>query len=325
MVGTNHPTQRLNVHVSSISPFPKSYTDAFNDPNWQNVMLDEYNALIKSNSWTLVPRPTDTNIVRCMWLFHHKYLADDTLSRYKACLVANGSTQIEGIDVNETFSLIFKPGTIRTVLSLDTSRHWPVHQLDVKNAFLHKAPLWSEGTDTAYLLLYVDDIVLTASSGILLQRMFLSQRKYATEILERAHIGGCNSSQTPVDTNSKLGDDGDPICLYMHDPREPHFSALKWILRDRIHVLGDGEFGFLSYQYFLKGSAGREFLEKFEHFSHPSIDPFTLLENGDIIAEFCGPSRWKELSKESGSKILPCGDGSYWKTFKPIASLIVLK
>ncbi|GKA45992.1 hypothetical protein Tco_0738788 [Tanacetum coccineum] len=42
----------------------------------------------------------------------------------------------------------------------------------------------------------------------------------------------------------------------------------------------------------------------------------------DIVAEFCGPSRWKELSKESGSKILPCGDGSCWKTFKPIASLI---
>ncbi|GJS70290.1 hypothetical protein Tco_0703131 [Tanacetum coccineum] len=38
--------------------------------------------------------------------------------------------------------------------------------------------------------------------------------------------------------------------------------------------------------------------------------------------EFYGPSWWKELSKESGSKILPCGDGSCWKAFKPIASLI---
>ncbi|GKF68445.1 hypothetical protein Tco_0198124 [Tanacetum coccineum] len=46
------------------------------------------------------------------------------------------------------------------------------------------------------------------------------------------------------------------------------------------------------------------------------------LEPKDIIAEFCGPSRWKELNKESGSKILPCGDGSCWKTFKSIASLI---
>nr|GEX94844.1 ribonuclease H-like domain-containing protein [Tanacetum cinerariifolium] len=37
-------------------------------------------------------------------------------------------------------------------------------------------------------------------------------------------------SQTPVDTESKLRDDGDLVCLYMHDPREPHFLALKWIL-----------------------------------------------------------------------------------------------
>nr|GFB54797.1 ribonuclease H-like domain-containing protein [Tanacetum cinerariifolium] len=100
-------------------------------------MCDEYTALIKNKTWTLVLRPPDTNIVRCMWLFRHKYLADDTLSRYKARLVANGSTQLEGVDVNETFSLVVKPGTIRTVLSLAASRHWPIHQLDVKNAFLH--------------------------------------------------------------------------------------------------------------------------------------------------------------------------------------------
>nr|GFA03666.1 ribonuclease H-like domain-containing protein [Tanacetum cinerariifolium] len=42
-------------------------------------------------------------------------------------------------------------------------------------------------------------------------RMFLSQRKYAAEILERAHMVNCNPSRNPVDTESKLGDDSDPI------------------------------------------------------------------------------------------------------------------
>ncbi|GKF38526.1 ribonuclease H-like domain-containing protein, partial [Tanacetum coccineum] len=93
-VGTNRPTKRLNLHVPSVSLLPKSYRDAFNDPNWQNAMHDEYTALIKNKTWTLVPRPPDTNIVRCMWLFRHKFLADGTLSRYKARLVANGSTQL---------------------------------------------------------------------------------------------------------------------------------------------------------------------------------------------------------------------------------------
>nr|GEW21096.1 ribonuclease H-like domain-containing protein [Tanacetum cinerariifolium] len=39
-------------------------------------------------------------------------------------------------------------------------------------------------------------------------RLFLSQRKYASKILERAHMVNCNPSQTPVNTESKLGDDG---------------------------------------------------------------------------------------------------------------------
>ncbi|GKC97074.1 ribonuclease H-like domain-containing protein, partial [Tanacetum coccineum] len=134
-VKTNRPPERLTLHVSSVSPLPKSYRDAFNDSNWQNAMCDEYHALIKNNIWTLVPQPMDTNIVRCMWLFCHKYHADGTLSRYKARLVAHASTQLEGVDVDETL---------------------------VRRR--------NRGTDIAYLLLYVDDIVLTASSEKLLKQ-----------------------------------------------------------------------------------------------------------------------------------------------------------
>ncbi|GJR45634.1 hypothetical protein Tco_1313737 [Tanacetum coccineum] len=42
-----------------------------------------------------------------------------------------------------------------------------------------------------------------------------------------------------------------------------------------------------------------------------------------MMRDFLDPSWWKELSKETSSKILPCGDGSCWKTFKPIDSLIM--
>nr|GEU58157.1 ribonuclease H-like domain-containing protein [Tanacetum cinerariifolium] len=72
-----------------------------------------------------------------MWLYKYKYNVDGSLSQYKARLVANGRSQQQGIDCDETFSPVVKPATIRTVLSLVVSRQWPIHQLDVKNAFLY--------------------------------------------------------------------------------------------------------------------------------------------------------------------------------------------
>lgn len=84
-----------------------------------------------------MPRPLNTNVVRSMWLFSHKFNADGTLRRYKSRLVANGKSQQVGVDCEETFSPVIKPTTIRTVLHLAVSRNWPLHQLDVKNAFLH--------------------------------------------------------------------------------------------------------------------------------------------------------------------------------------------
>ncbi|GJW26670.1 ribonuclease H-like domain-containing protein [Tanacetum coccineum] len=176
----------------------------------------------KSERMVLVPRLPNANVVRSMWLFRHKHNADGSLSRYKAHLVANDSTQLPGIYVDETFSPVVKPATIHTVLSLALSQHWPVHQLEVKNAFLHgylsetiymhQPPgFWDPRhpdhvrTDTAYLLLYVDDIVLTASSSTFLRQ------NYATKVLEHAHMLTCNPCRTLVDTDSKLTADGDLV------------------------------------------------------------------------------------------------------------------
>nr|GEU96599.1 hypothetical protein [Tanacetum cinerariifolium] len=47
-----------------------------------------------------------------------------------------------------------------------------------------------------------------------------------------------------------------------------------------------------------------------------------VIVNPDIVTGVLQSFPWKELSKEMGSKIPTCGDGSCWKTFKPIASLI---
>jgi len=100
-------------------------------------MTDEYNALIKNKTWELVPRPLDVNIIRSMWIFRHKHNFDGSFERHKARLVGDGRSQMEGVDCDETFSPVVKPMTIQSVLSIALSQSCPIHQLDVKNAFLH--------------------------------------------------------------------------------------------------------------------------------------------------------------------------------------------
>ncbi|GKD48930.1 ribonuclease H-like domain-containing protein [Tanacetum coccineum] len=144
------PLARMNCHATTTSPIPRSHLHALRDPNWHKAMVDEYNALISNGTWALVPRPANANIVRSMWFFKHKFNADGSLSRYKARLVANGRSQQQGIDCDETFSPVVKPATIRTVLSLAVTRDWPIHQLDLKNAFLH-----GQLSETVYMHLWV--------------------------------------------------------------------------------------------------------------------------------------------------------------------------
>ncbi|CAL9216467.1 unnamed protein product, partial [Arabidopsis halleri] len=162
--GIVKPRTPLCLHTDTISPLPSSHVQAAKDPFWTNAMDEEYHALIKKGTWTLVPRPKATNIIRSL------------------CI-------------------------------LDQSLF-----------------IYSHGRDLAYLLLYVDDIVLTASSTSLLNNiiaqlssdfdmtdlghlhhflgisvirdktgLFLHQQNYAADILHRADMVHCNPCLTPVD------------------------------------------------------------------------------------------------------------------------------
>jgi hypothetical protein len=206
------------------------------------------------------------------------------------------------VEYDETFNLVVKPATVRTVFSIAVCRDRPIQQLDVKNAFLHgtltetvycsqptgfvdpthpdlvyrlkkslytlkQAPrawynwfasfllllgfveaksdtflfVFRRGSDTVYLLLYVDDIILTASSTELLRRtisalqrefamkdlgslhhflgitverrpdkLFLHQCTYTLDILKRAVMTDCKPCLTPVDLKAKLAADSGP-------------------------------------------------------------------------------------------------------------------
>ena len=136
--GFHLPVRKLILTATPIlSPIPTSYKRALLDPLWHAAMRDEFHALTQNNTWTLVPRPPHTNVVTGKWVFRHKTRADGSLERYKARWVVRGFAQGPGIDYGETFSPVVKPAMIRVVITIACSCNWPVHQLDVKNAFLN--------------------------------------------------------------------------------------------------------------------------------------------------------------------------------------------
>lgn len=67
-----------------------------------------------------------------------KYKADDSTDRYKACLVARGFLQVEGMNFYETFSPFAKVESICTILAIATVKDCKVHQMDVKTIFLNR-------------------------------------------------------------------------------------------------------------------------------------------------------------------------------------------
>lgn len=100
-------------------------------------MIQELHALRENNTWQLVPRPANINIVGSKLVFKIKTMEDGSVDGYKARLVAKGFIQVSGIDFNETFSPVVKPTTIQLAIALSLTQGWIMKQLDVKNAFLH--------------------------------------------------------------------------------------------------------------------------------------------------------------------------------------------
>ncbi|BBH05273.1 ABC-2 type transporter family protein [Prunus dulcis] len=125
------------VHQLSAIHIPTKVSEALKDPKWVQAIKEEMKALEKNQTWTLETIPRGKKTIGCRWVFTIKHNADGSIERYKARLVAKGYTQTYGIDYEETFAPVAKLNTVRVLLSLAANLDWPLHQFDVKNAFLH--------------------------------------------------------------------------------------------------------------------------------------------------------------------------------------------
>uniref|UniRef100_A0A2N9J750 Reverse transcriptase Ty1/copia-type domain-containing protein n=1 Tax=Fagus sylvatica TaxID=28930 RepID=A0A2N9J750_FAGSY len=182
---------------------PHTFHEASTNPLWQQAMADELDAVHKTYTWDMTTVPLGKSAVSCKWVYKIKTWVDGSVERYKARLVAKGFTQEYGIDYEETFALVTRLTSVRSLLAVDVVHHWPLFQMDVKNAFLngdlleevymfssvvaqqgftlspYDSALFIRYTSTGItlILLYVDDMIITGddTADIHDLQKFLSQ------------------------------------------------------------------------------------------------------------------------------------------------------
>nr|GEY85183.1 retrotransposon protein, putative, Ty1-copia subclass [Tanacetum cinerariifolium] len=163
---------------------------------------------IKDNQvWILVELPPNGQTVRSKWLFKKKIDMDGNIHTFKARLVAKGYTQTYGVDYEETFSLVADIRAIRILLAITAFYDYKIWQMDIKTAFLNghlskdvymvqPERVWNKrfdveikkigftqnpdelcvylkasGSSVAFLILYVDVILLMENNVTMLQEV----------------------------------------------------------------------------------------------------------------------------------------------------------
>jgi hypothetical protein len=110
---------------------------ALSDSSWVNAMHEELETFERNQVWTLVDPPRYVNVIGTKWVFKNKQRKDGEVVRNKAHLVAQGYSQVEGLDFGETFAHIARLEAIRILLAFAMPKGFKLYQMDVKSAFLN--------------------------------------------------------------------------------------------------------------------------------------------------------------------------------------------
>jgi hypothetical protein len=91
----------------------------------------------KNDTWELVPRLNNKNVIDTKWGFRNKLNEDGKVTRNTDRLVCKGYAQIEGIDFEETFGPVARMEAICLILAYACSKNVKVYQMDIKSSFLN--------------------------------------------------------------------------------------------------------------------------------------------------------------------------------------------
>ena len=107
--------------VNSVMEEPKTVHEALNgeqSSRWREAMESQYSSLLKNDTWDLVPPPEGKNIVGSRWVLKVKHDENGSVNRFKARLVAQGYSQVKGMDYDEVFSPVARNTSVRSMLAL---------------------------------------------------------------------------------------------------------------------------------------------------------------------------------------------------------------
>jgi hypothetical protein len=125
-------------HLTLLSTIePDCFEEVSKDEFWNKAMDEELDQIEKNDTWELVPRPKNKNVIDTKWVFKNKLNEDGQVTRNKARLVCKGYAQIERIDFEETFAPVARMEEIHLLLAYACSKNVKVYQMDVKSAFLN--------------------------------------------------------------------------------------------------------------------------------------------------------------------------------------------
>ena len=108
---------------------PTNYEEAMMSPDsakWLEAMRSEMRSMYENKVWTLIYLPNDRRDIEIKWIFKRKMDAD-SVTIYKARIVAKGFRQVQGVDYDEIFSLVSMLRSVRIMLAIAAFYEiWPM-------------------------------------------------------------------------------------------------------------------------------------------------------------------------------------------------------
>jgi hypothetical protein len=123
--------------LAAINEEPCSADEALRVEEWCEAILEEMTSIEENKTWSLVELPRGHYAICLKWVFKLNYNEASVIVKHKARLVAKGYVQQQGIDFDEVLAPVVWMESVRMVLAMVAHHGWPVHQMDMKSAFLN--------------------------------------------------------------------------------------------------------------------------------------------------------------------------------------------